>query len=114
MDLSYFERKFENFVYVHLNVSKTKPVAPSGHPLLLLLFFQNKSCMHNEVRTCKFIAIVLDNIAVWESDISDTLIIIVIIIIIIVDIYPGSSTHPKVFFRKVPHPFESEFGNVDF
>ena len=35
MDLSYFERKFENFDYVHmdiekktLNVSKTKPVAP--------------------------------------------------------------------------------------
>ena len=56
MDLSYFERKFGNFVYVHekknLNVSKTKPVAPKGHPLLFLLFFQNKSCMHNEVGTC--------------------------------------------------------------
>ena len=46
MDLSYFERKFENFVYVHmdiekknLNVSKTKPLAPRGRPLLLLLFF---------------------------------------------------------------------------
>ena len=46
MELSYFERKFENFVYVHmdiekknLNVSKTKPVAPRGRPLLLLLFF---------------------------------------------------------------------------
>ena len=49
----------ENFVYVHMdiekkdfNVSKTKPVAPRGRPLLLLLFFQNKSCMHNEVGTC--------------------------------------------------------------
>ena len=58
MDLSYFERELENFVYVHghrkknLNVSKTKPVAPRGHPLLLLLFFQNKSCMHNKVGTC--------------------------------------------------------------
>ena len=50
----YFERKLKNFVYVNmdLNVSKTKPVAPRGHPLLLLLFFQNKSCMHYEVRTC--------------------------------------------------------------
>ena len=36
----------------NLNVSKTKPVAPRGRPLLLLLFFQNKSCMHNEVGTC--------------------------------------------------------------
>ena len=36
----------------NLNVSKTKPVAPWGHPLLLLLFFQNKSCMHNKVGTC--------------------------------------------------------------
>ena len=36
----------------NLNISKTKPVAPRGHPLLLLLFFRNKSCMHNEVRTC--------------------------------------------------------------
>ena len=59
MDLSYFERKFENFVYVHmdiekknLNVSKTKPVVPRGHPLLLLLFFQNTSWMHNKVGTC--------------------------------------------------------------
>ena len=33
-------------------VGKTKPVAPRGHPLLLLLFFQNKSCIHNEVETC--------------------------------------------------------------
>ena len=33
-------------------ICKTKPVAPRGHPLLLLLFFQNKSCMHNEVGTC--------------------------------------------------------------
>ena len=36
----------------NLNVSKTKPVVPRGRPLLLLLFFQNKSCMHNEVGTC--------------------------------------------------------------
>ena len=36
----------------NLNVSKTKPVATRGHSLLLLLFFQNKSCMHNEVGTC--------------------------------------------------------------
>ena len=36
----------------NLNVNKTKPVAPRGHPLLLLLFFRNKSCMHDEVRTC--------------------------------------------------------------
>ena len=59
MDLLYFERKFEIFFYVqmdkekNLNVSKTKPVVPRGHPLLLLLFFQNKRCMHNEVGTCK-------------------------------------------------------------
>ena len=45
IDLSYF-------VYVHLNVSKTKPVAARGHPLLLLLIFQNKSCLHNAVGTC--------------------------------------------------------------
>ena len=36
----------------NLNVSKTKPVVPRGHPKLLLLFYQNKSCMHNEVGTC--------------------------------------------------------------
>ena len=36
----------------NLTVSITRPVAPRGHPLLLLLFFQNKSCMHNEVGTC--------------------------------------------------------------
>ena len=35
-------------------------------------------------------------------------------IIIINDIYPGSSTHPKVVFREVLHPIELEFGNVDF
>ena len=68
MDLSYFERKFENFVYVHghskkkFNVSKTKPVAPRGRPLLLLLFFQNKSCMHNEEgpvrKSCPFVFLV--------------------------------------------------------
>ena len=59
IDLSYFERKFENRVYDHmviekkkLNVSKTKPVVPRGHPLLLLLFYQSKSCMHNKVGTC--------------------------------------------------------------
>ena len=33
-------------------------------------------------------------------------IIIIIIIIIINDIYPGSSTHSKVIFREVLHPFE--------
>ena len=32
----------------------------------------------------------------------------------IIDIYPGSSTHPKVVFREVLHPIELEFGNVDF
>ena len=53
MDLSYFEQKFENFVCVHnLNVSKTKPVGTRGHPLLLILFFQNKGCMHNEEGNC--------------------------------------------------------------
>ena len=31
-----------------------------------------------------------------------------IIIIIINDIYPGSSTHSKVVFREVLHPFELE------
>ena len=30
----------------------------------------------------------------------------IIIIIIINDIYPGSSTHSKVVFREVLHPFE--------
>ena len=30
------------------------------------------------------------------------------------DIYPGSSTYPKVVFREVLHPIELEFGNVDF
>ena len=29
-----------------------EPVARRGHPLLLLLFFQKKSCVHNEVGTC--------------------------------------------------------------
>ena len=33
--------------------------------------------------------------------------------IFITDIYPGSSTHPKVVFREVLHPIELEFGNVD-
>ena len=33
---------------------------------------------------------------------------------IISDIYPGSSTHSKVFSREVLHPIELEFGNVDF
>ena len=33
---------------------------------------------------------------------------------IIIDIYPGSSTHPKVIYREVLHPIELEFGNVDF
>ena len=42
------------------------------------------------------------------------IIIVIIIIIIIIDIYPGSSTHPKVVFREVLHPIELEFGNVDF
>ena len=49
-------RKFRPCPHGHrkksLNVSKTKPVVPRGHPLLLLLFFQNKSCMHNKVGTC--------------------------------------------------------------
>ena len=36
------------------------------------------------------------------------------IIIIIIDIYPGSSTHPKMVFREVLHPIELEFGTVDF
>ena len=51
MDLSYFERKFENFhmdIEKNLNVSKTKPVAPRRRPLLLLLFFQ----FFQEVGTC--------------------------------------------------------------
>jgi len=30
------------------------------------------------------------------------------------DIYPGSSTHPKVVFREVLHSIELEFKNVDF
>ena len=30
------------------------------------------------------------------------------------DIYLGSSTHPKVVFREVLHPIELEFGTVDF
>ena len=30
------------------------------------------------------------------------------------NIYPGSSSHPKVVFREVLHPIELEFGNVDF
>lgn len=34
------------------------------------------------------------------------------VIIIIIDIYPGSSTHPKVVFREVMHPIKLEFGNV--
>ena len=33
---------------------------------------------------------------------------------LIIDIYPGSSTHPKVVFREVLHLIELEFGNVDF
>ena len=32
-------------------------------------------------------------------------------IIIIVNIYPGSSTHPKEVFREVLHPIELEFGS---
>jgi len=39
---------------------------------------------------------------------------IIIIITIIIDIYPGSSTHPKVVFKEVLHPIELEFGKVDF
>ena len=34
--------------------------------------------------------------------------------IIINDIYPGSSTYPKVVVREVLHPIELEFENVDF
>ena len=37
-----------------------------------------------------------------------TELIIIIIIIIINDIYPGSSTHSRVVFREVMHPFELE------
>ena len=37
-----------------------------------------------------------------------------LIIIIINDIYPGSSTHPKVVLGEVLHPIKLEFGNVDF
>ena len=33
---------------------------------------------------------------------------------IIIDIYLGSSTHPKVAFREVLHPIKLEFGNIDF
>ena len=33
---------------------------------------------------------------------------------IIIDIYPGSSTHPKVVFSEVLYLIEFEFGNVDF
>ena len=50
IDLPFFEQKFEE--RQKLNVSKIKPVARRGNPLLLLLFFQNKSCMHTEVGTC--------------------------------------------------------------
>ena len=32
----------------------------------------------------------------------------------IIDIYPGSSTHPKVVYLEALHPIELEFGNVDF
>ena len=55
LDLSFFEQKFEKRQKQQkLNVSKIKPVARRRHPLilLLLLFFQNKSCMHTEVGTC--------------------------------------------------------------
>ena len=34
------------------------------------------------------------------------------LVIIISDIYPGSSTHSKVFSREVLHWIELEFGNV--
>ena len=34
--------------------------------------------------------------------------------ILITDIYPGSSSHPKVVFREVLHPIRLEFRNVDF
>ena len=62
IDFSYFERKFHVHMDIeqkNLNVNKTKPVAPRSHPLLLLLFFQNKSCMQNEVGTCKEILPIL-------------------------------------------------------
>ena len=42
------------------------------------------------------------------DSIFEIIIIIIIIIIIMNDIYPGSSTHPKVVFRKVLHPIELE------
>lgn len=32
--------------------------------------------------------------------------------IIISDIYPGSSTHAEVVFKKVLHPIELEFRNI--
>ena len=37
-----------------------------------------------------------------------------LIILIVNDIYPGSSTHPKVVFGEVLHQIKLEFGNVDF
>ena len=33
---------------------------------------------------------------------------------VIIDVYPGSSTYPKVVFKEVLHPIELEFGNADF
>ena len=55
---TYFERNFENCIYVHMDIEKkktstfvkTKRVAPRGHALLILLFFQSKRCVHNEGR----------------------------------------------------------------
>ena len=37
-----------------------------------------------------------------------------VVSLIIIDIYLGSSTHPKIGFREVLHPIKVEFENVDF